>query len=76
MNEACSPAADLIFQNPKNEQWRSRLGRDKNNYFAITFSGQIFGSWKKVWKQCHEDKNCGCFVYVRMSADEFERETV
>lgn len=30
----------------------------------------------KEWQQCHEDKNCGCFVYARMSADEFERETV
>lgn len=44
------------------------------NYFAITFSWQIFGSGKKVWQQCHEDKNCGCFVYVRMSASKFERQ--
>lgn len=78
MNEAHSPSvADFIFQNHKNEQWWSSLGIDKNNYFAITFSWQIFGSGKKkVWQQCHEDKNRGCFVYVCMSADEFERETV
>lgn len=48
MNEACSPpAAGCIFQNHKNEQWRSRLGIDKNSYFAITFSWQIFGTRKK-----------------------------
>lgn len=47
MNEACSSAADFVFQNHKNEQWRARLGIDKNNYFAITFSWQIFGSGEK-----------------------------
>lgn len=51
MNEAHSPSvADFIFQNHKNEQWWSSLGIDKNNYFAITFSWQIFGSGKK--KKC------------------------
>lgn len=25
---------------------------------------------KKVWPRCHEDEDCGCFVSVRVSAEE------
>lgn len=47
---------DSIFQNQKDEQWRSGLGINKNNYFAVTFSWQIFGSGEKSvatvsWRQ-------------------------
>ena len=46
--EASSPSAvDFIFQNLKSELWWSRLGIDKNDYFAVTISWHIFGGGKK-----------------------------
>lgn len=74
MNEASSPAAaDFIFQNHKNEQWRSRWGIDKNNYFAITFSWQIFGGGKKCGNRVMTIKTVGALctcVWVQMSMRE------
>lgn len=51
-------------------------GIDKNNYFAITFSWQIFGGGKSVATVSWRLKLWGAFVYVRVSANEYERGAV
>lgn len=64
----------FIFQNHKNEQWRSRLSKEENSYFPFTFPWQTFGNRKKVW-QVSQIKT-ECFVYVCTSTDESERNNV